>query len=111
MTHHPFAQIALNGNPKSQKNRPRSPRFLRNRLLHSPPFARRLNARAILHGRLGIGTHGGPPRQPLFASLLRVSMHHHAVHHHAAPATHTRTTLPVHQALGPAALITPMLSH
>jgi len=51
MTHHPFAQIARNGNPKSQENRPGSSHFLRNRLLHSPPFASHLNVRAILHGR------------------------------------------------------------
>jgi hypothetical protein len=52
MTRHPIAQIAPNGNLKSQEIRRRRCHFLRNRLLQSPRFARPLNARAILHGRL-----------------------------------------------------------
>jgi len=59
MTHHPIAQIALNGNLKSQEMRPRRCHFLRNRLLHSPRFATLLNVRAILHGRLvSLGGYG-----------------------------------------------------
>jgi len=54
MTYHPFAQIALNGNPKSQEIRPCSGHFLQNRLLQSPRFARHLNGSANLHGRLKI---------------------------------------------------------
>src|SRR5262249_16974921 len=42
MTRHPIAQIALNGNLKSQEIRSRCRQFLQNRLLHSPRFARRL---------------------------------------------------------------------
>jgi hypothetical protein len=52
MTHYPIAQIAPNGNLKSQEIWPRCCQFLRNRLLHSPRFVRRLNGRAILHGQL-----------------------------------------------------------
>ena len=43
----------LNGNPKSQENQRLTADFLRKRLLRSPRFARRLNARAILHGDYG----------------------------------------------------------
>ena len=52
MTHHPIAQIALNGNLKSQENQRLAAVFLRNRLFHPPRFATRLNASAILHRRL-----------------------------------------------------------
>src|SRR4051812_34511 len=72
MTHHPIAQIAPNGNPKSQEIRPFSRRFLQKRLLHSQLVARRLNGSAIFHGRLphrrrngcarGSGDYRGPRR-------------------------------------------------
>jgi hypothetical protein len=67
MTHHPIAQIAPNGNPKAQEIRPCFCRFLRKRLLHSQRFARRLNASAILHGRLrnGLKMHFAGWSQPL----------------------------------------------
>ena len=54
MTHDPFAQIALNGNPESQTSGPSPTRFLQNRLFHPPRFASCLNGSAIFHGRLFI---------------------------------------------------------
>jgi tetratricopeptide (TPR) repeat protein len=59
------ASLMYSGRPREglslqmQENRPRSCHFLRNRLPHSPPLARRLNARTILHGqRYRVNTFG-----------------------------------------------------
>jgi hypothetical protein len=58
MTRHPIAQIALNENLKSQEIRPHCRHFLRNRLLHSPPFA---GAAAALRGPKHIVKTGKTP--------------------------------------------------
>src|SRR5262245_2827009 len=75
MTHHPIAQIASNGNLKSQENRHLAAVLLRNRLLHPPRFAARLDVSAILHGRPRNGAsfhvRGHPPREERITALLK----------------------------------------
>ena len=52
MTRHPFAQIALNGNPKSPENRSLSCRFRQIRLLQSFYWPNRFSHLPVLHRRL-----------------------------------------------------------